>query len=137
MNDIDICSQHLHTVFFQDAGFRHPDCRIQRSLPAQGRQQGIRPLTLNDLNHAFRGDGFDIGPISQLWISHDRCRIRVDQYHLVPFLLKRLDGLGTRVVKLTGLADDDRPGADDKDFFDICAFWHDYEGIRSKVYGVR
>ena len=41
--------------------------------------------------------------------------LRVDQDDLVALLAQRLAGLGAGVVELAGLADDDRPGADDQD----------------------
>ena len=49
-------------------------------------------------------------------IGHDGSRIGIDQHHLVPFFLEGLHGLGTGVVKLAALADDDGARADDKNF---------------------
>ena len=61
----DIGGQHLDPVFFEDPDLGHLDGRIERRLAAQGRQQGVRPLSLDDLGHVFRGDRLDIGAVGQ------------------------------------------------------------------------
>ena len=50
--------------------------------------------------------------------------LRVHQHHPVALVAQRLAGLRARVVELAGLADDDRPGADDQDALDVGALWH-------------
>jgi hypothetical protein len=64
---------------------------------------------------ASRRERLDVGRIGHLRVGHDRRRVRVDQHDAVPLLAQRLAGLGAGVVELAGLADDDRPGADDQD----------------------
>ena len=50
--------------------------------------------------------------------------LRVHQDDLEPLLAQRLAGLGARVVELAGLADDDRPGADEQDLPDVGPLRH-------------
>jgi len=85
----------------------------------------IRALFFDDACHGLRCHRLDIGVIGHLRIGHDRGRIAVDEHHLVPFFLEGLAGLGTGVVEFAGLADDDGPGANQKNFMDISAFGHE------------
>ena len=115
---------HLDAVLLEDAGLRHGDRGVEPGLAAEGGQQGVGPLLGDDLLHRFGGDRLDVGPIRRFGVGHDRRGVGVDEDHLVPLLLQRLAGLGPRVVELAGLADDDRPGADDQDLLDVRPFGH-------------
>ncbi len=55
---------------------------------------------------------------AHLGVGHDRRRVRVDQDDPVALLLQRLARLGSGVIELAGLPDDDGAGADDQDAFD-------------------
>ena len=115
---------HLDAVFFKDARLRHGDRGVEPRLAAQRGEQRIGALLGDDLFHRFRRDRLDIGPVGRFGVGHDRRRVGVDEDHLVPLLLERLAGLGPGVVELAGLADDDRPGADDQDFLNVRSFRH-------------
>ena len=43
----------------------------------------------------------------------------------VALVLQRLAGLCATVIEFTSLPDDDRPGAEDENFFKVGSFWHD------------
>ena len=60
----------------------------------------------------------------ELRVGHDRRRVRVDEDDLVALLAERLGALRPGVVELAGLADDDRPGADDEDLLEVVAARH-------------
>ena len=68
----------------------------------------------NDLFDHFGSDRLDVGGVGELRVGHDRGRVAVDQHDAVALLAQRLAGLGAGVVELAGLADDDRPGAEDQ-----------------------
>src|SRR5208282_6300608 len=51
-------------------------------------------------------------------------RVRVHQHDAIALVLERPDGLGARVIEFAGLADHDRPGADDEDGVDVAALRH-------------
>ncbi len=62
--------------------------------------------------------------VSRLRIGHDRRRIGVNQNDPVALLSQCFAGLCARIIKLAGLTDDNRPGADNQDSFNISSFWH-------------
>ncbi|MNI15323.1 hypothetical protein D3C73_686190 [compost metagenome] len=101
---------------------------VQRGLPTHGWQHRIRALFLDDFTHHFPVDRLDVGGIGHFRVGHDGGRVRVDQYNAVTFFTQRLTRLGTRVVKFTRLADNDRASAEDQDAFYICTFWHGFSG---------
>ena len=103
---------------------------VQRRLPAHGRQQRVRALLGDDLLDDRRRDRLDIGDVGRLRVGHDRGRVRVHQDDPEALGAQRLAGLGSRVVELAGLADDDRPGADQQDGGDVAAFGHGISGSR-------
>ena len=72
----------------------------------------------------LRRERLDVGRVGQLRVGHDRGRVAVDQHHLETFGAQRLARLRARVVELGGLADDNRPGADDEHALDVGSFRH-------------
>jgi hypothetical protein len=75
----------------------------------------------------------DIGAVGELGVGHDRGRVRVHEHDAVAFFLEGFAGLGARIIKLAGLADDDGAGADDKDGMDVSSFGHGKSPGFSKV----
>ena len=78
-------------------------------------------------------DRLDIGGVGQVRVGHDRRRIGIDQDDPVALVLQRLAGLGAGIVELAGLADDDRPGADDEDRLDVGALRHGLAGTSRRT----
>ncbi len=54
---------------------------------------------------------------------------RVNENNFVPLFFKGFESLSTGIVKLAGLTNDDRPGADEHNFLDISAFRHELHPI--------
>ena len=52
---------HLHAEFLQHAVRGQVHGQVEAGLPAQGGQQGVRPLGLDDLGHDLPGERLDIG----------------------------------------------------------------------------
>ena len=117
-------ADHLHAEFFEHALAGQIERAVQRRLAAHGRQQRLRALALDDLLHHLPGDRLDVDGVRHVRVGHDGGRVRVDQHHPVAFLAQRLAGLRAGVVELAGLADHDRPGADDQDGLDVGTFGH-------------
>ena len=69
-------------------------------------------------------DGLDIGGIGHCRVGHDGGGIGVYQNDPVTLLAQSLTGLGAGVVELAGLANDNRPGAQDQNTLDIGSFGH-------------
>src|SRR5438128_1256531 len=88
------------------------------------RQQRLRSLARDDARHELRGEGLDVRSRGHLGIGHDRRRIAIDEDDFVAFLAQRSASLRARVIELAGLADDDRPRADDHDLPQIGPLRH-------------
>jgi len=124
VDDLEGGPDHLHAVPGQHAALRHGHGRVEAGLPPQRRQERVRALPGDDPGDGLRRDGLDVSPVRSLRVRHDRGRIAVDEDHLVALLLQRLAGLGSGIVELAGLADDDRARADDQDFLDVRPLRH-------------
>ncbi len=98
--------------------------QVEGGLPTERRQEGIGLLGLDDAGEDLAVEGLDVGRIGEVGVGHDRRRVRIGEDHPVPVFAQHLAGLGTRVVELTGLTDDDGSGADDQDRFDVVAAGH-------------
>ena len=108
-------ADQLDAVAVQHAGFGQADGQVEGGLPADGGQQGLGPLALDDpLQHAGR-ERLDVGAVGQLRVGHDGGRVGVDQHHPVALGAQHLHGLGAGVVELGGLAHHDGTGARDQD----------------------
>jgi hypothetical protein len=105
-------------IFFSDSAV------LSAVWPAHGGQQRVGALLLDDLGDDLRRDRLDVGRVGQIRIGHDRGRVGIHQHDPVALGLEGLAGLGSRIVELAGLADDDRAGADDQDRFDVGALRH-------------
>ena len=122
-------ADHRHVELVEHAHFAQRQRRVERGLPAHGRQQRETAgknvtLLLDDLGDDLRRDRLDIGRVRQVRIGHDGRRIGIDQNDPIALGLERLAGLRAGIVELAGLADDDRTRADDQDRGDVGPFGH-------------
>ncbi len=117
-------ADQLDPVLLEDPhlGERHGE--IQAGLPAQGGQQRVGSLLLDDAGDGLGVERLDVGAVRELRVGHDCRRVGVHQDDDEPLLAQRLAGLGAGVVELAGLADHDRAGADHQDPFDVFALRH-------------
>ncbi len=79
-------------------------------------QRPVRALGVDDLQHIFRRERFEIEPVGGVVIGRHRLRIAVDHDGLVAGLLEREGGVTAAVIELDALADAVRPAAEDDDF---------------------
>ena len=89
--------------------------KVQCGLATEGRQQRIWLFFGDDRLEHGHGKRLDIGGIREVRVGHDRGRVRVGQDDAVALLPKDSTGLGSGVIKLTGLPDDDRSRTDHQD----------------------
>ncbi len=114
----------LDAVLVEDPGLDEGHGQVQGRLAAEGGRQGVGLLPLDDAGQDLEVEGLDVGGIGEVGVGHDRGRVRVGQDDPVALLPQDPAGLGARVVELAGLADDDRPGADEQDRRDVVALGH-------------
>ena len=125
LDRLELGADEFDPVAVQRARLGELDGDVQGRLSPERGQQHVGALAPDDLLHVFRGDGLDVGPVRHVRVGHDGGRIAVDQHDAVAFFAERSAGLGAGIVELAGLSDDDRPGADDQDGFDVGAFRQD------------
>jgi hypothetical protein len=111
-------------VLLEDTALVQLDRAVQRGLPTQGGEHGIRSLLGDDLLDDLRGDRLDVGRVGELGVGHDRRRVGVDEDDADALLPQDAARLGAGVVELAGLTDDDRSGADDEHARDVVALRH-------------
>ncbi|OPZ69714.1 MAG: hypothetical protein BWY82_02236 [Verrucomicrobia bacterium ADurb.Bin474] len=124
-------TDQLHTVLLQNTPLGQLQRKVEPGLPSQCRQKCRWSFLGNDLLQHLRNERLDVGRIRKLGIRHDRGRITIDQNHPVSLLPESLAGLGSTVVKLTGLADHNRTGTYYHDGLDICALWHGRDDVET------
>ena len=98
--------------------------QIQTGLSAQGGQNGVRALLLNDLGDGGDVQRLNIHMVRDILVRHDGGGVGVDQHHLQPLLLQGAAGLGAGIVKLGGLTDDNGAGAQYQHLLDIRILRH-------------
>ncbi len=117
-------SDQLHPAALEHLRLVERRGEVERRLAAEGGQQRVRPLALDDPLHRVRGQRLHVGAVGELGVGHDRGRVGVDEHHLVAVGEQHLARLGARVVELRRLADHDRPRADQEDLPDVVAPRH-------------
>ena len=134
LDGVNIGADELDAVLVQNSLAVKLNCSVQRGLAAQGSQHGVDGVSLfalldQNLFDVFRLNGLHVGVVRKLRVGHDGGRVGVDQRYAQALLLENAAGLGTGVVELASLADDDRAGADDQDVVDVVALWHSYSSF--------
>ena len=117
-------AQQTDAVLLQGAVFVEGHGQVQAGLPPQSGQDGVGPLHLDHLSYGGDVQRLDIHVVSDVLIGHNGGGVGVDQHHLQALLFQGAAGLGSGVVKLGGLADDDGPGAQYQHLFYISIFGH-------------
>ncbi len=101
-------ADEFDTVALQRAVAHQCHRHVQRGLAAHRRQQGVGPLALDHPRHPLRRDRLDVGPVGEFRVGHDGGGVGVHQDDPVALLLQRPHRLGSGVVELGALPDDDR-----------------------------
>jgi hypothetical protein len=117
-------ADHLDLPEVEHPGGLELHGQVERRLPAERGQQGVRTLDLDDARERGEVKRLDVRPCRERGVGHDRRRIAVDEHDLEALVEEDLAGLRAGVVELAGLPDDDRPRADDEDLVEVVAAWH-------------
>ncbi len=91
--------------------------------PRLGRRASGRSFSMISVSDCDR-QRLDVGDVRHAGVGHDRGRVGVDQDDLVAEAAQGLAGLGSGIIELAGLADDDGAGADNQHFLDVIASGH-------------
>ena len=124
-DDLSVGADHLHAVLFEDPAAGKIHGQVEPGLPTQRGQDGVGFLDLDHLLQHLPGQRLDVGAIRRARIGHDRGRIRIDQHYPIAILTESLAGLGAGIIKLTGLADHNRPRPNKQYRVKIVAAWHE------------
>ena len=124
-------ADHLDLPEVEHAGALELHGQVERRLPAERGQQGVRALYLDDARERGQVERLDVRPRREGGVGHDRRRVTVDEHDLVALVEEDLAGLRAGVVELAGLPDDDGPRADDEDLVEVVAARHQASRPRS------
>ena len=120
-----VSTNHLQTVLFQHPVALEIKRTVQGSLSTHCRQQGIGPFALDDFFHSLPGDRLNIGHVRRFRIGHDGRGVAVDQNGSISLCFQGFARLGTGIIKLAGLANDDGASANDQNAFYVSTFGHE------------
>ena len=90
---------------------------VQRGLSAHGGQYRIGAFFGDNLFNRLPHNRLDIGNICHIGVGHNRGGVGIHQNDFIAFFTQGFTGLCARIVKFTGLSDDNRTCADDKNGF--------------------
>ncbi len=124
LDRVHLNADDLDAVLVQNALAVKLGGQVETGLAAQIRQNRVGLFVFNDLRQRLSVERFDVRDVGHARVGHDRGRVGIDQNDFVAELGERLAGLGSRVVEFAGLADDNRSGADNQNFFNVFTFCH-------------
>mmetsp|Transcript_18061 Transcript_18061/g.42645 ORF Transcript_18061/g.42645 Transcript_18061/m.42645 type:complete len:263 (+) Transcript_18061:2073-2861(+) len=108
-HDINLGSENLDSVLLQCSRFPHFNGAVQCGLSTHGNHDTVGFLLLDNFFDVFGSDGQEEDVISLLRrlvvrVGLDRGDVGVDQNNFDAFFFQSLNGLSTRVVKLSSLS---------------------------------
>ncbi len=121
---LGVGADELDVVLLEHAGRDQLHGQVEGRLAAEGGQQRVGLLPLDDAGEDADVERLDVGGVGELRVGHDRGRVRVGEDDAVALLAQHAAGLGARVVELARLADDDGAGPDEEDGGDVGALRH-------------
>ena len=118
------CTQQFNAALFQNTFLIQLHRQIQTGLSADAGNDRVRSFITQDLGNVFQGQRFHVNLVRHLGIRHDRGRIGIAQNDLITLFFQGQAGLCAGIVEFGGLTDNDRAGADDQYFFNVCSLCH-------------
>ena len=117
LSALDGCAgstQQFHTALLQNTLLLQLHNQVQTGLTTNAGQNGIGTLVANNLSHILQSQRLHIDLVRNGCVGHNGSGVGVAQHNFVSLFLQGKACLGTGIVKLSGLADDNRAGADDQ-----------------------
>ena len=109
------------TALLENALLLELHCKVKTRLTADTGNNRIGTLGAKNSRHVLKGKRLHVNLVRNRRIGHNCRRIGVYENNLVALLTKCKTSLRARIVKLRRLTDNDRTGADDHNFFDVCS----------------
>ena len=113
-------AQHTHAVLLQDALLIQLRAAVQGRLSAEGQQDAVGTLLLDDALHEVRGDGEEIHLVGNAFRGLDGGDVGIDQHRRNAFFAQSLQRLRAGVVELACLSDFQRARPEDEHFPEFC-----------------
>ena len=98
------CAEHLYAVALEDAVTVQLDATIQRRLPAEGQQDTVGTLFLNNLGHKIWRHGQEVDFVGKALGGLHSGYIGIDQNSGYALFLHGLERLRSRIIKFAGFA---------------------------------
>mmetsp|Transcript_132073 Transcript_132073/g.313032 ORF Transcript_132073/g.313032 Transcript_132073/m.313032 type:complete len:284 (-) Transcript_132073:1157-2008(-) len=108
---LDGGAQHLHVEAIKDPLLVEPARAVQGRLAAEGHEDAVRALPVDDLGHELRGHRQEVNAVRHARRGLNGGDVRVDQHGHDAGLLQGLQRLAARVIELSCLADRQTAGA--------------------------
>ena len=99
--------------------------KVQAGLASKRRKHTVRFLLKDQLFYNLHGQRFNVNLVCNVFICHDRSRVGVQKNYLHALFFQRTACLCTCIVEFCRLTDDNRTGANYKNFVDIFISRHD------------
>ena len=112
---LDLGAEETDVVLVEHTGVGERDREVEAGLAAEGGQEAVRALPLDDPGQHLDRERLDVDDVGDALVGHDCRRVGVDEDGGDALLAQGAAGLGAGVVELRRLADDDRPAPDDED----------------------
>ena len=125
-NGFNIGPKQTDTVFRKPVVFAQLHRQCKTGLSAKSCQQTVRLFLHNDPLQGFRIERFKVNLIRKMFVGHDRCRVGIGKHDIDSFRFQNTARLRAGIIKLCGLADNDRSRTDHKYLFDGIISGHVY-----------
>ena len=123
-NRLNRGADEFNAITLQHAVFGQVKRAVERRLPAHRRQNRVRALLGDNLLHRLPLNRLDVRRVCHLRIGHNRRRVGIDENDAEALAAQRLARLRAGIIKLAGLADDNRASANNQDGFQVGTFGH-------------
>ena len=135
IDGVGLAGQQADTAAVQETAAGQLHGEVQAHLASQVRQDGVGFFFFNDALDDLGGQRLNIYMVGDVRVGHDGGGVGVDQHRLYALGFQRTAGLGTGVVELRRLTDDDGAGTDDQYLFDTRVFRHCRSLLSQPAYG--
>ncbi len=114
IDGVGCCSDNLDAVSFQSTS------QFQRSLPAVLNDNTFRFFDIDNLQHIFESDRFEIESVAGIVVSGDCFRIAVDHNGLIAVFAESHCCVNAAVIEFDTLSDSVRTAAEHHDLAAVC-----------------